>query len=366
MPFTISRDGTETTIQTAEGLATIPEATLDALEVRGEIIRFPGGDAVNVIRDWVRKLKWNGEFRIAVPDFDRLIDAYRSGTSPDVEAKLLGERGENASIWNRGKVSELLRAAGLEEITNWNCAADDFTLGIRARRCEPIADLSHVEALISMPRLAWTENMFCAIGGLIPLRINLTKHTGAFWNQCLARLMEQALAKPSCKWILTLDYDTIFTREDVVSLYRLATRDNLDAVAAMQIGRERPTVLITCNDNEGKPRNQLTVDEIEADALEVATAHFGLTLIRADALRQLPKPWFHGSPAPDGSWNEGRTDDDIQFWRAWKNAGFRVWQANKIRVGHMQVVVTWPDQRLAARHQYHSEFISQGKPDWAR
>jgi hypothetical protein len=32
----------------------------------------------------------------------------------------------------------------------------------------------------------------------------------------------------------------------------------------------------------------------------------------------------------------------------------------------MQVVVSWPDARLAARHQYHSEYVSNGKPDWAR
>jgi hypothetical protein len=347
-------------------LANVPDGTLASIEVRNEITQFTGQQALEAMKEWIKKLKVGGELLVSVPDFDRCVDAYRNGTAADVEFRLIGAQGEHKSIWNRGKVQELLRQSGLDEIGSWACGPDDMWLGMRGSKVEPITELQNVEGLISMPRLAWTENMFCSIGACLPLKINLTKHTGAFWGQCLSRLMTEAIAKPAIEWVLTIDYDSIFSREDIVSLYRLAKKRNLDAVAAMQVGRERQTVLITCSDDAGNPRTSLTLEEIESDAIEVATAHFGLTLIRADALRNLPRPWFHGQPAPDGTWGEGRVDDDIQFWKQWKRSGYRVWQANRVRIGHMQVVVSWPDRTLSARHQYHSEFINHGKPDWAR
>jgi hypothetical protein len=352
----------------AEEAMALPYAdgSCDSIEVKDDLARFVGGGATEAVAKLAAKLREGGELRVSVPDFDRLIDAYKGGTPTDVEERLLGKAGEHGSIWNRQKLGDTMKAAGLDDVRPWKAGEDPTAVSLEAVKIPAITELRNVEALVSMPRLAWTENMFCAIAALIPLKINITKHTGAFWGQCLARLMSEAIAKPSCEWVLTLDYDSIFEKQDVIDLYRLATRKNLDAVAAMQIGRERDTVLITCEDAEGNARNSLTLEEITADAIEVATAHFGLTLVRADALRNLPKPWFHGSPASDGTWGEGRIDDDIQFWRQWKRTGFKVWQANRVRIGHIQVMVTWPDQRLAARHQYHSKYVTEGRPDYAR
>ena len=367
MAITVWHNGTFSEHK-AEDARSLPyaDASCDAIEVRGDLARYVGGGAIDTVAALAAKIRPGGDLRVAVPNFDALVDAYKNGTAQDVEERIMGKAGEHGSIWNRQKLVDAFRAAGLDEARTWHAADEPLAVSMEAKKVQPISELRNVEALISMPRLAWTENMFCAIAALIPLKINITKHTGAFWGQCLSRLMREAIAKPSCEWVLTIDYDSIFTKEDVVSLYRLATSRNLDAVAAMQIGRERNTVLITCEDDDGKARTTLSLEEIQADALEVATAHFGLTLIRADALRKLPLPWFHGSPAPDGSWGEGRIDDDIQFWRQWKRAGHKVWQSNRVKIGHIQIMVTWPDQRLAARHQYHSEYVTDGKPPYAR
>lgn len=356
---------TEYPIEQAGNLP-VEDGSCDAIEVREGLERFVGEAATQAVMRWTAKLREGAELRVSVPDFDRAVDAYKNGTSHEIEPIVCGKTGEHGSLWNRTKVIETLRKAGLDDCQPWPDGEGQWTIGIAARKLPPIHTLPNVEALISMPRLAWTENMFCAIGALIPLKINITKHTGAFWGQCLSRLLAEAIKKPTCEWVLTLDYDTIFQKEDVVALYRLATERNLDAVAAMQIGRERQTVLITCEDAEGNARTSLTSEEVNAPALEVATAHFGLTLIRAEALRNLPKPWFHGQPAPDGTWGEGRVDDDIQFWRQWKRSGYKVWQANRVRIGHMQVMISWPDERFAARHQYHNEYVTSGKPAYAR
>lgn len=342
------------------------DGTCDAIEVKQTLERFVGDGGPKACGHWAAKLKEGGELRVSVPDFDRIIDAYKAGKSAEIEPLVCGKAGEHGSLWNRAKVLETFRVVGLDEPQVWTAGETDWNVGLSAAKLAPIHQLTNVEALVSMPRLAWTENMFCAIGALIPLKINITKHTGAFWGQCLSRLLVEAIRKPHCEWVLTMDYDTIFSKEDVVSLYRLATSKNLDAVAAMQIGRERQTVLITCEDAEGNARTSLTLEEVNAPAIEVATAHFGLTLIRAEALRNLPKPWFHGQPAADGSWGDGRVDDDIQFWRQWKRAGYKVWQANRVKIGHMQVMISWPDEKFAARHQYHNEYVTQGKPLYAR
>lgn len=363
----VTKDG-QVTEHALEQAASLPyeDGSCDAIEVKEGLVRFVGDAATEAVARWTAKLREGGELRVSVPDFDRAVDAYKNGTSHEIEPIVCGKTGEHGSLWNRTKLIETMRKAGLDEPQTWPAGEDQWHVGVSATKLPAIHELRNVEALISMPRLAWTENMFCAIGALIPLKINITKHTGAFWGQCLSRLLAEAIKKPQCEWVLTLDYDTIFQKEDVVALYRLATSRNLDAVAAMQIGRERQTVLITCEDAEGNPRTSLTLEEVQSPAIEVATAHFGLTLIRADALRNLSKPWFHGQPAPDGTWGEGRVDDDIQFWRQWKRSGYKVWQANRVKIGHMQVMISWPDERFAARHQYHNEYVNSGKPNYAR
>ena len=66
------------------------------------------------------------------------------------------------------------------------------------------------------------------------------------------------------------------------------------------------------------------------------TGHFGLTLIRTDAIREMKRPFFQGIPSPNGDWGEGRVDDDI---------GLRV--ADRVHRGD-QVVVTWRPEHLIA------------------
>jgi hypothetical protein len=355
-------------ISAHESLQTMPSqaGSIESIEVFGILERLSSEAAADLLKALCERLAIGGIISVSVLDFDRAVDQYKAGMAGDIEPKILGGAQRIESLWNKNKLFEALRFCDLISIRPWHRPQEPMAISLKATKAAPIGDLRNVEAAMSMPRLAWTENMFCAIAALVPLKVNITKHTGAFWGQCLSRLMEETLKKPQIEWILTVDYDSIFTREDVIGLYRLATTRGLDAIAATQVGRERTTVLITCEDESGAPRTSLDAAELSNEILPVATAHFGLTLIRAEALRKLPRPWFHGQPAPDGTWGEGRVDDDIQFWRQWSRAGLKVHQANAIKIGHLQVVISWPDALLQARHQYHNEFIKTGKPDYAR
>jgi hypothetical protein len=96
---------------------------------------------------------------------------------------------------------------------------------------------------------------------------------------------------------------------------------------------------------------------------QVPTAHFGLTLIRADKLRALPKPWFHSVPSPAGDWNDGHVDEDIEFWRKWGRAGNSLYLANRVAIGHAELMVRWPGEDLQVRFQSMTDFQTKGVPD---
>jgi hypothetical protein len=77
-----------------------------------------------------------------------------------------------------------------------------------------------VEAVLSVPRLGFMDNFFTWAQALTPLGIRPTKVTGAFWGQCLQRVMEQFV--DDAEYLLTIDYDTFFSQADVEHLIALA------------------------------------------------------------------------------------------------------------------------------------------------
>jgi hypothetical protein len=97
--------------------------------------------------------------------------------------------------------------------------------------------------------------------------------------------------------------------------------------------------------------------------MPVSTAHFGLTLIRTEAIKKMSKPWFHSVPSPEGDWNEGHVDDDIQFWRNFEAAGNSLHLANHVAIGHAELMVRWPDINLNVHYQSMTDYQQNGVPD---
>ena len=58
---------------------------------------------------------------------------------------------------------------------------------VRVGGCE--AEIK-VAALMSCPRLGFTDNFFCIAQALAPHGISPIKYTGAFWGQCLQNCLE--------------------------------------------------------------------------------------------------------------------------------------------------------------------------------
>jgi len=217
---------------------------------------------------------------------------------------------------------------------------------------------------MSLPRLGWTDTFGAVQMSCAKLGIDLLKSTGVFWSQCMDRMFAILADDPNPpRYILTIDYDSIFDEADIVRLWQvMESRPEIAALFPLQIGRDRNQCLLTMLDAEGKRVTRIRSTDLHTDAIPCETGHFGLTLIRTEALRSLPRPFFLGQPAPDNSWGEGRTDDDIYFWKNLAASGKTVAVCPRVRIGHLQNVVTWPGEDLGVIHQYLSKFHDDGRP----
>ena len=219
-----------------------------------------------------------------------------------------------------------------------------------------------VEAVFSMPRLGFNDAFFTWAQALMPLGIRPTKVTGAFWDQCMERVFEQFIDK--CEYLLTIDYDTFFTKEDVEHLFSLAMAFQCDAITGLQTKREDGRPMLTLKGTLGKmaagEKTSLPVSWFAEPVQEVDSAHFGCTVISTAALKRVPKPWFRSEPGPDNSWNEGRLDADIWFWRNFRErGGNRLYVSPRVILGHGEYVVTWPGKDLSKPvFQWATEFCN--------
>jgi hypothetical protein len=183
--------------------------------------------------------------------------------------------------------------------------------------------------------------MFSVVESLGPLGIKVDRSSGVFWGQCLSRLVENILKhdKEPPKYILTMDYDTWFKPEHIIRLYQLLEENpEYDCLIPLQTKRcdSIPMLAIDYNQEE----TTVPKDYFEKEISDIEGGHFGLTLFRLDAFKDLKKPWFLAKPNEDGEWSKGRTDEDIYFWRNFSKQ-HKVGLANDVVIGHMQMFCTF-------------------------
>lgn len=356
------------------------------VEVRAAHVleHYPYEQTVTVLQEWARVLEPGGVLKVAVPDFDKIVEAYEGGEDAPIEGWIMGGHVDrydmHGAIFNREKLKAALQAAGLVDIQAWepepdtdDCAALPVSLNLQGRKPregeEPetetlvVPDMDVVAAM-SVPRLGFMDHFYCCFRALLPLNINLRKYTGAFWGQCIERCLMQILEEDRPDAILCMDYDSIFRRDDVVALMRLlAEHPEADAVAALQLHQSEQRPLFTLEDQQWDREVKVDRAVFDDDLTQVRTAHFGLTLLRAEALRKMPHPWFWAQPDDEGTWGDTRTDADIWFWRQWEKHGNTLYSANRVPIGHAQLLVRWPDINMEPLYQTPSDFYVDGPPE---
>lgn len=212
-----------------------------------------------------------------------------------------------------------------------------------------------VLAVLSLPRLAFTDPLFLCMQ-LVQMGIEVRKHSGAFWEQSLSRMLYQAVEE-GFDYVLTVDYDSVFRAGDVWHMLKIMQhRPDIAALFPVQYRREADELLVGI---EGK--REATAAELFADQVTPATmGHFGLTFIRVSALKDIPHPWLHSQPNAEGRWEAGKIDADIVFWNKLRAAGHGLFCASRVVIGHIQQVITWPGEGYAPVHQYITQYFDDG------
>jgi len=192
--------------------------------------------------------------------------------------------------------------------------------------------------------LAFTDNMYAAVRAFPPLGIGFDKGTGVFWGQILTNMLEKHL-DDGTEYIITLDYDTWFTKEHVIKLCQLmAENPDVDAIVPVQIKRENEVPMFSIVSEDGVGLKKVPLTMFDSELVPIVGGHFGLTIFRVSALKKLKKPWFLPQPDKDGGWGEGKIDEDIHFWHNFYNCGLKACLATKINIGHIQLTATFPGQ----------------------
>lgn len=229
----------------------------------------------------------------------------------------------------------------------------------------PDGDVPKIVALMSCPRLGWTDNFRCAQSVFMSLGIGMLVDSGVFWGQGLSRLMKLCADK-GIQYVVTLDYDSIFTREHVARLYQLMNENpDIDAIVPVQVKRESNSSMFTMrrDSDELELLDTAKAEEFMKPLTLIVTGHFGLTIIRTSSLAKLHKPWFKSEPDVNGEWEQGHIDEDIYFWLNGFSVGWKVCLANEVRIGHLQRIITWPKSDFTPQFQYISGWQNSGQPE---
>lgn len=220
-----------------------------------------------------------------------------------------------------------------------------------------------IACAMSVPRLGFMDNFFCWVKGLRPFGICPDYYQGVFWGQCLERVMSEHL---SSDYILCVDYDTVFCKQDVQALLDLAAKyPEADAIVPIQPRRGTGQPLMTIADENGNALTEIPAESWKQPLMRITTGHFGLTLIKTETLKQTKHPWFLEIPDRDGCWGDGKVDPDMYFWKQWHRDGRKVFLATQVAIGHMETVVSWTTDegdKFGVHHQLMTDYNHSGKP----
>ncbi len=326
--------------------------SVDEIRASHILEHFPTVEVPKVLKHWVEKLKPGGVIKISVPDFRKITDAYRDGKKINISGVVMGGQVDkndyHKSLFDQAALGKLMQFAGLVNIESWKSEHDDCAklpislnlMGVKGTTVEIKSD--KIKAVISMPRLGFTDNFHTAIVSLGALGIELVKGCGVFWDQILSRMTDEMIGR-GAETIITLDYDTWFTENHIKAmLWLLDKYPEADAICPVQMKREYDEPLCGVIAEDGREVSGTGNTDFSDEITPIKTAHFGMTFFRAASFAKLKKPWMVGVPNENGDWGEGRQDPDIYFWNNWHNCGLKLYQANKVPIAHLQMMATFP------------------------
>lgn len=352
----------------------VADESVDEILASHVLEHFSHRDVGNVLAHWVQKLKPGGRIRIAVPDFEEVAKLYLAGAPVNVQGYVMGghcdRNDRHGCLFDREALTETMIHCGLERIGLWDgipgtCSDGPHSLNLMGfKPSGPERTLENVRAVMSVPRFGPLMHPRCADKAFYQLRIPAKTTQSCYWHQQICVLMAKAIEDPACEFVLTMDFDTVFSAADVLELYRLLKAcPDVAAVFPLQSKRSSEQVLMSLQGSKpGTVRGAISEADLMRHLLPAHTGHFGLTLIRADVLRKLPRPWMQPAPNADGDWEKGQRDADIDFWYRLRAAGYKACLAPRVVVGHLEEVVKWPGKDLQPVYQGTGDYDESGIP----
>lgn len=315
------------------------QGQVHSISAPGVLAEYESGRVYDFLRDWSSMLIPGGELLVSVPNMPAIAKALADGkTEIDYAATIYGEGGhQRRSMWDEGGLAVALKANGFPHVERV-VGETDYTLILRARTATqslgPDGKIRGVYGVMSVPRVGFVGNQITTTRIGVQCGIDFTFQQTVFWGQGLTIGIEEAIAK-GARYVLAMDYDTYALPRHAYDLVRIMDQHpEIDALAAGQM-RRGVTQLLASSDGEGY-RAFMNCEEIAP----ATTAHFGFTLLRTEAFAELETPWFVAKPDPDGSWHEGKIDEDITFWRdRWAGAGLKLAVCPQVCVGHFEHVM---------------------------
>lgn len=346
------------------------DGSVDEIYASHILEHFSAKETLAVVQEWARVLKPGGRMRIAVPDFRWCAAKYMSGEMDGALGNYVcGSQSDDndyhKAIFDEPGLRMHMERAGLVGIERFapfitDCSSLPVSLNLEGYKPANLGPISERCIIVcTMPRLNWTYNREQTSKVCYELGIPYLTIGGAYFDQSMERALDEGIASGR-EYIITLDYDSVFTPDDVRRLVVLMDRNpQAGAIAALQAKRGSEDVVLLGTEKE------IMIGDIERDVVQVKSAHFGLTIIRAEALKKTRRPWLHHQPAPDGTWGDGRVDADVGFWIKLGEVA-PVYVSPRVSIGHLQVMVSWVNRDFSIGHQHLDRYQRDGKPENVR
>lgn len=339
-----------------------PDNSVDEIRCVHMLEHLSYKEVPEALQEWHRVLKPGGRLRVSVPDVESVVKLRDS--DPHWAFYLMGGQTDandfHKSAWDETRLQGYLELHGFGNVQRWtsqntDLAASDISLNLEGFKDAPVDVPASVDvklrAVCGCPRIGWNDGWQSLVDAMYPFNIPIETHQGCFWAQNIQKCLERAL-RDGIDWVITLDYDSMVLPCHVRRLLEImGTHPEIDACAALQMRRGAETPLFSTG------KTQQEFDQWEP--VQVNTAHFGLTIIRAECLNAIAKPWLIDVPDAHGGYSGDHTDADITFWKKWKAAGKSVYVAPDVRIGHLELLVSEFDEELKPRHFHIHEWWSR-------
>lgn len=358
-----------------------PDNSADEIRASHVLEHFSYKQTEDILSDWMRVLKPGGVLKVAVPDLELICALVAAGTDINAQAYLMGGHNDSddhhGAAIDRRYLAGLFYKLGMEQVRMWpgdNGDCSELQISLNMQASKPTApagtlDFKGVLGVAPMPRHSITEHHTCNYNAMAVLNIKIRTITGCFWNQHWSTAVHETIQDPECKYVLSFDYDSVYSTDDIKELFRIMeTHPHIDALVPVQSGRgeDREIPLFSMRDPKGNPIKDAPLSWFDCLTWPIYTGHFGLTMIRAEALRKFSLPYMLAIPDEHGLFGPNRVDPDIYFWKKWADEGFTAHLANRVVIGHIEECIFWPGKDMKKITQRMGDYRKNGKPMEAR